>query len=305
MSEIQREPLSGTYNAFEFQVVHARDGNSSDYQEMNGPVSIAPAPVLCFVPPAPFVPCTNPMFINSGSNSFRYRATSTAEMVQAVNGTTPFPTVNPDRLGYAFYGLQTFYIPASHLKYLKLQGLDPLYPMYSINNGLFGTCIGAINTASLKCTTTLPSFDRVIDGDYRVWSVLRAVVNTAPPFPPALVQTLIQSTQDHQAFALLNPGLSGIGAPNTLIQSFADFVPTFYYPGGGQVQFFKMFRSHYGISGVDANNGTNLPTTFCAADQVAPNCFEEGGDMAGVGYQIISDQIYFNITGSEVLTHIE
>lgn len=310
MSEIQREPLSGAYNAFEFQVVHARDGNSSDYTEGDAPVPpappIPPVPAACFVPPAPFVPCTNPMFINSGVNSVRYRATSTGEMVKAVNGTTVVPTVNPDRLGYAFYGLQHFFLPpgASHLKYLTLQGMDPLYPSYAANNGLWGSCAGAINAgggSTFTCTTTLPSFDHIIDGNYRVWQILRGVVNTAAPLPPALVTTLIQASQDQAAFALLNPAQGGIAAPGLIINALADFVPTFNYPGGAQTQFFKLFRSHYAISGVDANDGTNA--AFCAADQ--PPCVEEGGDMAGVGYWIISDQAYFATTGNEVLTHIE
>jgi hypothetical protein len=246
------------------------------------------------------------MFINSGVNSIRYRATSTSEMVKAVNGTTTVPTPNPDRLGYAFYGLGNFFIPASHLKYLTLQGIDPLYPPCSAH--AFGTCSGAINAgggSNFKCTTTLPSFDGTINGNYRTWAILRAVVNTAAPLPPAQATTLIQATQDQAAFALLNPGQSGITAPNTVINAYADFVPTFYYPGGAQTQFFKFFRSHYAISGVDANNGTNPPNTFCALDQASPNCFEEGGDMAGAVYTILDDQIEFLLNGDEILGQIE
>jgi hypothetical protein len=312
MSEIQREPLSGAYNAFEFQVVHARDGNSSDFQEQlnaAGLNPIPPAPAGCFVGGTPFAACTNPMFINSGVNSFRFRAISSSEMVKAVNGTTVVPTPNPDRLGYAFYGLQNFFILGSHLKYLTLQGMDPLYPLYAVNNGLWGVCGGAINAgggSTFKCTTTLPSFDHIIDGNYRTWSILRAVVNTAAPLPPPLVNVLIQATQDQAAFALKNPAMGGIAAPNVVINVLADFVPTFFYPGGAQAQFFNLFRSHYSISGVQANNGTTSPVTgYCSPAQAPPNCFEAGGDMAGVGYWIISDQTYFNLTSSEVLTHIE
>jgi hypothetical protein len=69
-----------------------------------------------------------------------------------------------------------------------------------------------------------------------------------------------------------------------------------------------VFRSHYGISGVQANNGTvegTPPNLFCAGDQTSPNCPEEGGDMAGMAFQIITDQAYFNATGSELLTQIQ
>jgi hypothetical protein len=305
MAEIQREPLSGTYNTWEFQLVHARDGSAGDStQEKNGSGLINPTPAQCFVGGAAFVACTNPMYINSGLNSQRYRAIGTGEMIKAVNGTTTVPTTQPDRLGYAFYSLGSFFITSSHLKYLTLQGVDALYSNYD-TAGLFGTCSGDINTANFQCTTKLPSLANVAAGNYRVWSSLRAVVNTSAPLPPAAVTTLLHAAEDQAAYALSNPALSGINAANTNISAIADFVPNFSYPGGVETPFLKVFRSHYGISGLAANNGTNGPSAFCAADQAPPNCFEEGGDMAGVAFQIISDQSYFNATGSEFLTQIE
>jgi hypothetical protein len=308
LSEIQREPTSGTYNTFEFQLVHARDGSAGDgTQELTGFTgsTISPTPAQCFVGGAAFTACTNPMYINSGVNSIRYRAIGTGEMIKAVNGTTAIPTTNPDRLGYAFYSLGSFYITGSHLKYLTLQGIDPLYPSYYANNGLFGTCSGAINTANFQCTSTLPNFANVVNGNYRVWSAYRWVVNTSAPTPPALVTTLLEASQDQAAYALLNPTLGGISTANTNITSVADFVPNSYYPSGTQTAYLPVFRSHYAISGVDGNNGTNGPSAFCAADQTGPNCTEEGGDMAGVVFQITTDQVYYATTGSELLTQIE
>jgi len=307
MSEIQREPMSGTYNTFEFQLVHARDGNSSDSQEVNGSGLIAPTPSGCFVGGSPFAACTNPMYINSNTNSKRYRAIGTGEMIKAVNGTTTVPTTDPDRMGYAFYSLGTFFISGSHLKYLTLQGVDALYPNYD-TAGLFGTCTGDINTAggsNFQCTTKLPNFANVANGNYRVWSSVRAVVNTTAPLPPAAVTALLQGAQDQAAYALNNPALGGISCASCNISAVADFVPNFYYPAGVQTPFLKVFRSHYPISGVDANNGTLGPTVFCAADQASPNCVEEGGDMAGVAFQTVSDVNYHNTVGGEILTQIE
>jgi hypothetical protein len=302
LSEIQREPVSGTYNTFEFQLVHARAGGDGNYtQELNGfsGNTIAPTPAQCFVGGAAFSACTNPMYINSGANSVRYRAIGTGEMVKAVNGTTTVPTTNPDRVGYAFYSLGSFFISPDNLKYLTLEGLDPLYPAYN-TNGLFGTCSGSIGAGTLKCTTPLPSFNNIQNGDYRVWSTLRAVTNSTSP---ALATTLLQATQDQAAYALENPTLSGISAANTVIKAIADFVPRYSYPSGVQTPFLTVFRSHYGISGVSANNGTN--SAFCSSDQTSPNCGEEGGDMAGTAYPIVTDNAYYNITGSELLTEIE
>lgn len=305
MSEIQREPLSGTYNTFEFQLVHARDGSAGDStQEKSGSGTISPTPAQCFVGGSAFTSCTNPMYINSGVNSIRYRAIGTGEMIKAVNGTTTVPTTNPDRLGYGFYSLGSFFISGSHLKYLTLQGVDGLYSNYD-TSGLFGTCSGDINTSNFQCTTKLPNFTNIANGNYRVWSSLRAVVNTSAPLPPAAATTLFKAAQDQAAYALNNPSLSGESCSACNISAIADFVPNFYYPGGVETAYLKVFRSHYGVSGVAANDGTSGPSAFCAADQAAPNCIEEGGDMAGVAFQIISDQQYFNATGSELVTQIE
>lgn len=308
LSEIQREPLSGTYNTFEFQLVHARDGSAGDgTQELTGFTgsTISPTPAQCFVGGSAFTACTNPMYINSGVNSIRYRAIGTGEMIKAINGGTTVPTTNRDAMGYAFYSLGSFFTSAnSVVKYLSLQGVDPLYSAYN-TSGVFGTCSGSIPAASFKCTTVLPSFTNIINGNYRVWSAYRWVVNTSAPLPPSAVTTLLQASQDQAAYALNNPSLGGISAANTAISAIADFVPAYYYPSGTQTAFLKVFRSHYAISGIDGNNGTNGPSAFCAADQAAPNCVEEGGDMAGVAFQITTDQTYYATTGSELLTQIE
>lgn len=315
LAVMQREPVSGTYNTFEFQLVHARDGNSGDTQEINTIANTAiignPPSGACFSPPIAFPAtqtCTNPLFLTSGQNSVRSRAIGTGEMVKAVNGgTAPAVLPYPDRLGYAFYSLGSFYSSSNaNVHYLTLQGVDPLYASYN-TSGAFGTCTGTIPAGTFTCTTPLPSFPHVNDGSYRVWSNYRWV---APPNLPATdirIQVLTAGT-DQAHFALANPGNNGGGiscssaTPPCFIKAIADFVPP---------QDLKVFRSHYplsvvGPSGIDANNGTNSPSTgFCAADQVAPNCIEEGGDMAGIAMFVITDQQLWSQAGAEFLTNIE
>lgn len=303
LEEIQREPLSGTDNTFEFGVVHSRAVNGGNYSQEDNPVTgtyIAPTPAACFVGGAAFAPCTNPMYIQTASTAFRYRAIGTGEMVKAVNGTTTVPTTFGDRIGYAFYSLGTFYIGGSHLKYLTLGGTDPLYDTYLTNNGSFGTCAGSVPGGTFKCTTTLPNFYSMKSGGYHAWSVLRAVTYGAPAGKTA---TLLQAAKDQAAWALANPANSGIAAPNTVIQAIADFVPYGVFNGAGvPVNYTPLIasKSHYGISGISPNNGT-LPAagSYCAPDQASPNCFEEGGDMAGVTITNATDALFFNLTGSE------
>jgi hypothetical protein len=312
MAVMQREAPSGTYTVFDFQMVHARDGNSGDFQEENGANNVAivgnPPSGNCPTPPAAFTApytCTNPLVLDSGQNSIRFRVVGTGEMVKAVNGTTANlpPAGWNDRIGYAFYSLGTFFSAAdANVRYFTLQGVDGLYGNYD-TAGAFGTCTGNIPANTFQCTTKLPSFAHLIDGSYRVWSNYRWM---APPNLPATdirIQVL-NAGQDQAHFALANPGVNGGGitCSSCNIKAIADFVPAVDFP---------LFRSHYplgsaGVTPADANNGTTSPVTgFCAADQVSPNCFEEGGDVAGVVFFKVTDVQLFNATGNELLTNIE
>ena len=321
LSVNQREAVSGTYNTFEFQLIHARDGNSGDTQEINSvlntPIVGNPPSGACFTPPTAFPAaqsCTNPMFLSSGQNSVRLRAIGTGEMIKAVNGGTgvAVPPYN-NRLGYAFYSLGSFFTSANAaVRYFTLQGVDALYGSYN-TSGAFGVCAGNIPAGTFNCSTPLPSFAHLIDGSYRVWSNYRWVAPVGLAATDIRMQVL-NAGLDQAHYALVtNPGANGGGvtcngtglatyAGPCFIKAVADFVAPVDFP---------VFRSHYplsviGPSGIAANNGTNSASTgFCAADQTSPNCVEEGGDMAGVAFFKIADVQLFNATGNELLTNIE
>lgn len=294
---VAREPVSGTYNTFEWQLIHTRDHRSGDFsQEYN----FGPTPAGCFVPPSPatYIPptvaCANPMNVTGSQGAtyggFRTRAIGTGEMVNAVNSAN-----NPNSIGYAFWSLGTFGGKAN-IKYMTLNGVDPIYPSYATNNGGFPACSGAFNLNTFACTGPLPTFDNVKNGNYRVWSTLRAVIyqSYTPPATGPSVTGLILAAQDQARTNL------------------PDFVPSVYCSAHtgttctATADGFPAFRTHYPVSGKGANNGTTSASTgFCASDQTAPNCFEEGGDMAGVAFIDIQDQDYFALTGNEFLTWIE
>jgi hypothetical protein len=331
LSQMQREPLSGTYNTFEFQVVHARDGSSDDTQERS-PVSstglINPTPTTSgcpgggLTPPVAFtvgqLGCTNPMFINSQQNSIRYRAVGTGEMIKAVdNGLGAENTLvvggaKGDNIGYAFYSFGSFFINKANLKYLQLQGLDALYAAYN-TGGKFTAgagCTGSIVPgANLKCDVVLPTFTNILNGSYRAWSLLR-VVETQGAGINTLINSVITAAQDQSAFALKNPV-----AANTTISAIADWVPVVNANTTGNTYTpftFAYFRSHYpltlGARTFNPNNGTSA--TFCSSDQLAAGltapCPENGGDMAGVAYQITTDQLFDQYNaGSFLFTQIE
>jgi ABC-type phosphate transport system substrate-binding protein len=291
---VAREPVSGTYNTFEWQLIHTRDHRSGDFtQEYN----FGPTPSGCFTPPNPatFAPpttsCANPMNVTGSQGAtyggFRTRAIGTGEMVNAVNSAN-----NPNSIGYAFWGLGTFGGKAN-IKYMTLDGVDPIYPSYATNGGNFPTCSGAFNLGTFSCTGALPTFDNVKNGNYRVWSTIRAVIyqSYTPPSSGPSVNELIQAAQDQ----------AHVNIP--------DLVPSVYCANAGcssTIDGMPGFRTHYPVSGKQANNGTTSPSTgFCASDQTAPNCFEEGGDMAGKAFFDLQDQDYFGLTGNTFFTWIE
>jgi hypothetical protein len=271
-----REPLSGTYNTFEWQAVRDRDGNNTLSQELN----TNPTPANCYPQPAtatylpPTVACGNPLNAPGPYGSPRTRAIGTGQMVNAINSVN-----NPNSIGYAFYGLGTFGGKAN-VKYLTVDGVDPINTIYT--NGAFPNCTGFFNAApAFSCVGALPNYAGVASGNYRIWSVLRAVVYASyvpPPSGPSATG-LITAAQDQ----------AHVNVP--------DFVPFQYCANAACSSFtsgLSVFRSHYAISGVTlAHNGTiaSLPET--------------GGDMGGAIFTVQSDLDYFNTSGGEFLTYVQ
>ncbi|GAC1686115.1 MAG: hypothetical protein PVS2B2_25100 [Candidatus Acidiferrum sp.] len=271
-----REPLSGTYNTFEWQAVRDRDGKNDNSQELN----VDPTPAGCYVQPSPatyFPPattCGNPMNAPGPYGSPRTRVIGTGQMVSAINSAN-----NPDSIGYAFYGLGTFGGKAN-VKYLTVDGVDPLYPTYA--GGSFPNCTGFFNAApAFSCIGTLPNYAGVTSGNYRIWSVLRAVVYSSyvPPASGPSATGLITVAQDQ----------AHVNVP--------DFVP-FQYCGNATCSSFvsglPVFRSHYSVSGVAIAHNGNIAALP-----------EAGGDMGGAIFNLQSDRDYFNTSGNELVTYVQ
>jgi hypothetical protein len=282
-----REPMSGTYTTFEWQVIRQRDGFNANSQEAGvlGP-SQAGYSSACFVQNAaafPAVSCSNPMSFCIGANcALRTRVIGTGQMVSTANTNALTNT-----LGYAFWSLGSFGADkANNVKYLQLDGVDPLFPSYSVHNGAFpagvanqgtnallgapaaGQCGGYFNgdggatITSFSCNAyTLPTFDNVITGNYRAWNELRGVyygaADLAPTFSPLNITGFILGAQDQAA-----------PAP---VARIPDIFPAHYCNGAAcatTIDPLQVFRSHYTIGGIVSNNGQQGGT-------------EAGGDVAG------------------------
>ena len=160
----RREPLSGTYNTFEYQIVNV---------PYVAPVSTNP-PTYSQTSQENFVNPTaaggNPLDLGCGGSpaGTEKRAIGTSEMINTaiLEAGTFDPTT--DAIGYAFFSFGNVSKIAGNTDfgYLTLGGVDPINATYS--------------TGELPTTGTISSlFSHVKDGTYPAWSDLRIVTNSA------------------------------------------------------------------------------------------------------------------------------
>ncbi len=171
ITAFQREPLSGTYNTFEFSVPCSYDhyssyGGASYYRCQETGVN-----------PATQNPLNLTYTISNGGTASRQRVIGTGEMYKAVCGAIgSYTTGTPDSIGYIFWGFSNFKGLTGNCKYLPVDNIDPLYAYPSANpNGGVGaipSCTWA--TSSIGCPV-LP-FTKVVDGSYPIWTMYRWVV---------------------------------------------------------------------------------------------------------------------------------
>ena len=117
----QREPISGTFNTMEYDIALTRTIyptflGAGTYGQETG---VNPStPTACT-----HGPCTsengNPFYHIAANGATRGRAVGTGDMVNAVVGT-------PDSIGYAFWAYSSFYNKQASIKYMTVDGIDPL-----------------------------------------------------------------------------------------------------------------------------------------------------------------------------------
>jgi hypothetical protein len=178
-----REPLSGTYNVFEYSVPNSNEFKTSqDVSNCSGNVVNS-----------------NPMHIFSANgfvNSFRNRALGTGQVTDALKAAG---TSGQDTLGYFFWSAGNANgFTATNGKYLTVNGVDPILDSYG------DSCVTAAGLApgqlpnalvgGLGCVT----FKNLNLGDYAIWSALRIV---SPSPVPAGVSNLVNGAQNVSATA--------------------------------------------------------------------------------------------------------
>jgi len=200
MNVVLREPLSGTYTTTEFNI--PRNFEIGSTQELN----INPAAgqgTTC-----PNAPCGNPLNLSNGGG-WRKRAIGNGEEISQIA-----TAANGDTLGYAFWSVGNLAGQSPAIRYLTVDGVDPIN---------FSYVDGTLPTCTAPCPG-IATFVNVASGNYPVWSTLRLVTYKAIP---AGVTALITAAQ------------------NQVVSIYPDFLP---------LASMGVLRSHYKQSGVVPNN---------------------------------------------------
>ena len=201
LNVVLREPLSGTFTALEFNIPRNLETNSTQELSVN--------PATGQGTTCPGQPCGNPLFLSNGGG-WRKRAIGNGEMISEI-GTS----ANGDSLGYAFWSVGNLGGQSPNIRYLAVDGVDPINLNY---------VDGTLPTCTAPCPGIV-SFANVISGDYPVWNTLRLVAHT--PIPTG-VKALITGVQSQ------------------VVNIYPDFLP---------LGAMGVLRSHYKQSGVDGVNG--------------------------------------------------
>ncbi|HEY0704004.1 MAG TPA: hypothetical protein VGD60_14645 [Candidatus Acidoferrales bacterium] len=179
LNVVEREPVSGTFNTFEWQVVRAKGTVLS--QE----IGVNPANSGCFVGGTTPSECGNPFYHVASNGATRSRAIGTGEEVSETSALA-------NSLGYAFWSFST-YNGKTNLHYLQLDDVDPLFANYG--TGVFPTCTGT--APNITCTAV--PFTNIINGGYRAWNIIRIV---SPTPVPAGVTSLLAAAQTQASTTL-------------------------------------------------------------------------------------------------------
>jgi hypothetical protein len=325
INALQREPMSGTFTTFEWQVIRQRDAANNLSQEsgicgpsQGGSCTGQATGANTFVPSAstfPTVTGANPLSAcAAGACGLRTRVIGTGQMVSVAN-TATFTTKSI--LGYAFWSLGSFGGKAN-IKYLTLDGVDGLVSSYSVNDGHFpgvvttsgmaqgvnpivaapasGQCAGYFNgdgstISKFSCNAyTLPTFDGIQAGSYRAWNILRGTYFAAsaqtPSFSPLNIAGFVLGAQDQAA------------PTNPVTSRIPDFLPTSFCANAAcssQTHPVLVFRAHYTLPSWGLGNPNNGVTG-------SP---EVGGDVAGSVFNTQTETDASSIFGNSLFPYIQ
>lgn len=181
-----REPLSGTYNTTESNVMR--------YPTLYS--AATPEPVRG-ISQEKYVGTNNPLACQSGTThaglGCRYRGVGTSEVIGEVQNSNNGTKVanETDGIAYAFfsYGNVSSLADSTAYGYIQLNGVDPIFATYNTKTdpgqpaAAKGELPGTVETTFPACEKSIwtngYSFPNVRNGSYRAWSLLHLVYDTS------------------------------------------------------------------------------------------------------------------------------
>jgi hypothetical protein len=184
LTALVREPLSGTYNVYEFQVTRTLEWNHTQEDlTNNGGGFIASG--LGIANPTGWAnenggTSGNPLdWKKTSSGGLKVRVIGTGEMVSTLdtNGLTDISGNNnlTNQIGYAFFSFGNVKAAVASTKYLLVDGVDPLFDGGSgPNQNPGGAGSGLLPTCTAPCGSAV-TLTNIANGSYPIWNFLRVV----------------------------------------------------------------------------------------------------------------------------------
>ena len=170
---LNREPFSGTFNTFEFEVTRTVEFNhTSEDLTNNSGAFIANGPGIAA--PSGWVnenggTAGNPMdWKKTSTGGLKVRVIGTGEMVATIasNSSTDLGgNALTNQIGYAFFSFGNVKPAIGLAKYLTVDGTDPLFESYTT---------GALPSCTAPCPGAV-TLSHIKDGSYPIWNYLRFV----------------------------------------------------------------------------------------------------------------------------------
>jgi len=188
-----REPLSGTYNTFEYSVPNGTQFHGSqDFANCNGVGTVSQNPMGTGAASGYNIGIPAIGGVTPG----RHRAIGTGHMTAAVQAAT----ASNNRMGYFFWSAGNA-SGLTNVKYLKVNGIDPLLnPAVTAYNGVLPGS-GGVGDPGVGAV----AFTGINAGNYPIWSVLRLVSTPSNVFIGNMLTALnVISGSQHDFITLAN-----------------------------------------------------------------------------------------------------
>jgi len=297
LTVFNREPLSGTFNTFEFQVTRTAEFNHTSEDLANNGGGFFANGIGMAVPTGwtnqGLGVNGNPLdWKKTSTGGLKVRVIGTGEMVACVAATASCGDASQsdksgnafsNQIGYTFFSFGNVKPAIGLAKYLTVDGVDPLFDHYTG---------GALPSCTAPCSSAV-ALSHIVDGSYPIWNIFSVITTGA--------LGAVDSNGACHTGATVCQLVQSLGASYAL-------VPDLVAIGNMQA-----FRSHYtfasgtGVNFVGHNGykhyGTGVTGTPCGFAPVtgAAVQYECGSSVGGARF-VIQQELDTNTDTSTELT---